>query len=110
MVPGETAPERVSGTGECARPCRTAAAASLRCALGEGAAGCSLATRALACGLVVAAGFAVIVFVGLAAAALLVAADAAGPRLPSPRHRTTGPRPRPSGQARGAERTRVPHA
>src|SRR5215469_9039612 len=83
MVSGEIGPEQVSGTVECAGTRRTAAAASFRCSLGEGAAGCSLAGcsiggRALADGLVVPGGFAVAVFAGLAAAALLIAADAAG--------------------------------
>src|SRR5580658_1622425 len=93
MVSGEIGPEQVSGTVECARTCRTAAAASLRCLLREGTAGCSLVSCSLvscslvSCslgwvlgdGLVVAAGSAVAVFVGLAAAAaLLDAADAGG--------------------------------
>src|SRR5271155_5317313 len=78
MMSGEIGPEQVSGTAGCARTRRTPAAASLRCSLREGAAGCSLAGWALADGLVVAGGFAGAAFAGLAAAALLVAADAAG--------------------------------
>src|ERR1700735_4579395 len=73
MVSGEIGPEQVSGTVECTRTSRAGAAASLRRSLRDVAAGWALAD-----GLVVADGFTVAVFAGLAAVALLVAADAAG--------------------------------